>query len=60
MLSRKHGGIEMIRNIFYMAVLFGGDLFVRCAIQSNPNKFPKYYWLGVAVVFGIKLLRKVK
>lgn len=50
---------EWFRNLYVMAVLFGGDLFTRLVIQSNHDEFPKYYWLGVAVIYTSTLLRRL-
>lgn len=50
---------EWFRNLYVMAVLFGGDLFVRLVIQSSHDEFPTYYWLGVAVIYASTVVRKL-
>lgn len=50
---------DWLGNMYSMAVLFGGDLFSRFVIQSNHDEFPKYYWLGVAIIYATTLLRKL-
>ena len=50
---------EFFGNTFAMVFLFGGDVFSRLVIQSNHDEFPKYYWLGVAIVYATSLLRKL-
>jgi len=50
---------DWLKNIYSIAVLFGGDVFLRLVIQPNHDEFPKYYWLGVAVVYATTLLRKL-
>lgn len=51
---------ECFWDLFNMAFLFGGDLFSRLVIQSNHDEFPKYYWLGVAVIISTKILNKLE
>lgn len=50
---------EWFKNLYVMAVLFGGDLVTRFVIQSNHDEFPKYYWIGVAVIYTSSMLRKL-
>lgn len=50
---------EWFGNTFAMVFLFGGDVFSRLVIQPNHDEFPKYYWLGVAIIYATALLRKL-
>lgn len=51
---------EFLRFFFTMLYFFCGDLFTRFVIQSNHDKFPTYYWLGVAVFFAVEVLIKLE
>lgn len=50
---------EWLGNLYVMAVLFGGDLFVRLVIHSNHDEFPRYYWLSVAVIYASTVVRRL-
>lgn len=51
---------KWFRNLYVMAVLFGGDLFTRFVIQSNHDEFPKYYWMGIAVIILTTILERLE
>lgn len=50
---------EWFGNTFAIVFLYAGDVFSRLVIQSNHDEFPKYYWLGVGVIYATTLLRKL-
>lgn len=51
---------ERFRNLYNMAILFGGDLFTRLVVQSNHDEFPKYYWLCIAVLILTTILERLE